>query len=274
MAQVELGVGQFAQTVRQVRSLRRPAPIANGWPVPGDRWPAGICRDVPTPCPERTWPAPRPDRWPAACAGSCPTLRGSGARLHRAAPGLMRNTPSATRLSATSGFSAAIDRSAPFQGQTEQPVGPIQFSEMLVEAAQRLIERCLHIRLAIQNASLIDAAIEQRDHTQAIGGPRGLIAEQVEHEALDALGARRLGQRPAAGRRQPHGEESDQAGDEREYAPALRIERGGCGGRTSPAGSARCPAALPAARLSDSGRYRGSAPPPTGICAPGPCAWR
>ena len=32
-----------------------------------------------------------------------------------------------------------------------------------------------------------------------------------------ALDARRLGQSAAAGRRQPHGEETDQAGDEHEY---------------------------------------------------------
>ena len=54
----------------------------------------------------------------------------------------------------------------------------------------------LHCRLALKAPRLLHAAIDQRDDAQVFGGAGGFVAavEQAEHEALDALRPRGLGE--------------------------------------------------------------------------------
>ena len=55
----------------------------------------------------------------------------------------------------------------------------------------------------------MDAAVDQRDDAQIVGRTGFLVAavKQIEHEPLDAIGARGLRHRRVARRGQPHGVE-------------------------------------------------------------------
>jgi hypothetical protein len=73
----------------------------------------------------------------------------------------------------------------------EERLRTIQLPELLIHAAERLIELRLHHRLGVQTPRFLHAAIEQRDDAQFVGGASGFVAaaEEIQHEPLDSLGA-------------------------------------------------------------------------------------
>ena len=72
----------------------------------------------------------------------------------------------------------------------QQAVGLIQLAEILINAAECVIEFGLHRGLALERLRFLHAAIDERDHPQIFRRASVLIAavEEIEHEALDAFG--------------------------------------------------------------------------------------
>ncbi len=107
------------------------------------------------------------------------------------------------------------------QGQRpgEERVGAVQLAQPLEDGAECLVQLRLYDGLAVERGRLTHAAIEQRHHPQAFRRRyRPLAApEQVQHEALDPLGAGRLRNGGVARRGQPDGVEQHQPDDQRQY---------------------------------------------------------
>ena len=57
----------------------------------------------------------------------------------------------------------------------EQRVGLIELPELLIQAADGLIQLRLHQRLAVQRSRLRHAAIEQGQHTKILAGPASFL---------------------------------------------------------------------------------------------------
>src|SRR5213080_5473009 len=75
---------------------------------------------------------------------------------------------------------------------------------------------------------VLHAPVDERHDAQTVRGPDGFVAslEEVQHEALDALGPSRLGNGGVPRRREPHRVEDDQTDDD--------DEGGGRGGHRAP----------------------------------------
>src|SRR2546425_977102 len=86
----------------------------------------------------------------------------------------------------------------------EQRIRPVELAELLVDASQRLTQLGLHRGVPIQTLGLLHTPVEQRHDAQAVRRADGLVAalEQVQHEALDALGPSCLGEGSVPGRRE------------------------------------------------------------------------
>ena len=134
--------------------------------------------------------------------------------------------------------------------------------ELLVDAAERLVQLGLHGRLAVERSRLLHAAVEQRHDAQARRPGRRLVAalEEAQHEALDALACAppRRARRSRAARAAPCRTRPTPT-TQRQHAPPPPAGAGGAA-RTCRAGSAARRAAPRAARRAGSGRRRGSAP--------------
>src|SRR5207245_290643 len=79
-------------------------------------------------------------------------------------------------------------------------------AELLVDAAQRLVQLGLHRGLPIEALRVPHTPVDERHDAQTLRGPDRLLAalKQVQHEVLDALRPRRLGDGGSPRRREPH----------------------------------------------------------------------
>src|SRR5271170_1309525 len=68
------------------------------------------------------------------------------------------------------------DALALIERRAQQGIRPIEFAELSVNASQREIELGLYLRLRIQGARFLHAAIHQRDNSQVVGGTGFFIA--------------------------------------------------------------------------------------------------
>ena len=95
----------------------------------------------------------------------------------------------------------------------DERVCPVQLAEPLEDRAQREVELLLHLRFAVEGARLLHAALEQGHHAQTVRRRHVLLAalEEVQHEALDLIGTRRLGEGGVPRACQPQGVEGHQA---------------------------------------------------------------
>jgi hypothetical protein len=76
----------------------------------------------------------------------------------------------------------------------------------------------LHLGVTGEGLCFLNAAVNDCDHAQGIGGAGRRVStlEEVGHELLNALRAGRLRERRIACLRHPHSEEGDQSDDHRQ----------------------------------------------------------
>ncbi len=89
---------------------------------------------------------------------------------------------------------ATVERPTLLETGAQKRVGSIELAKLLVDVAERRVERRLDRWLSIERACFAHAAIDDGQHAQTIRGPfiRVAALEQAQHEPLHAIRARRL----------------------------------------------------------------------------------